>query len=350
MDAQRSNLDFGNFVRSPETNIGGQIGMSKSIENFGKRLWSLPKAFLAILSIFIVMLFFDTPFYSGYNFFDVLNSNSIYLILAMGQTIVLVAGGVDLAIGGTMTVAGIITILLINSGVPIPAAVAVAILFGAVVGVINGYISVYQKTEPFIITLGMGVILTGVAQQLTDGRPIACTNPNFLKLANYRLFGQVPVLIIVMVVVVLVMHWILRNTSFGRNCYAIGGDYDVAQYSGIPVRRLKSLTYVISGVTAAIGGVMLSSWVNSGNSIYGSITALYVVSALVVGGTSTAGGIGGAFKSVIGILLLGLLSNAFNMLNVDSLIPYLQQGLQGVIIVVILWLDSYSRKRKRESV
>ncbi len=324
--------------------------MLSTIKNFGKRLWSLPKAFLAILAIFLVMLFFDTPFYSSYNFLDVLNSNSIYLILAMGQTIVLVSGSVDLAIGGTMTVAGIITIRLINIGVPIAVAVAIAILFGAVIGVIDGYISVYQKTEPFIITLGMGVILTGVAQQLTDGRPIACTNPEFVKLANYRLFGQIPVMIIVMVLVVFIMHWVLTSTSFGRNCYAIGGDYDVAQYSGIPVRRLKSLTYVISGVTAALGGVMLSSWVNSGNSIYGSITALYVVSALVVGGTSTAGGIGSAFKSVIGILLLGLLSNAFNMLNIDSFIPYLQQGLQGLIIVIILWLDSFGRKRKRENV
>ena len=324
--------------------------MLKTIKSIGKRIWSLPKAFLAILAIFLIMLFFDTPFYSSYNFLDILNSNSIYLILAMGQTLVLVAGGVDLAIGGTMTVSGIITILLINSGVPIAVAIVIALLFGAIVGAINGFISVYQKTEPFIVTLGMGVVLTGVAQQLTNAHPIACTNPEFVKLANYRLFGQVPIMILVMAVVVLIIYWILTSTSFGRNCYAIGGDYDVAQYSGIPVRRLKALTFVISGITAALGGVMLSSWVNTGNSIFGSITALYVVSALVVGGTSTAGGIGGAFKSVIGILLLGLLSNAFNMLNIDSFIPYLQQGLQGLIIVVILWLDSFSRKRKREMV
>jgi len=324
--------------------------MPTIIKKIGKRIRSLPNAFLAILAIFIVMLFSDTQFYSSYNLLDILNSNSIYLILAMGQTIVLVSGGVDLAIGGTMTVAGIITILLINSGVPIPLAIAVALVFGAFVGAINGYISVYQKTEPFIVTLGMGVILTGVAQQLTDARPISCSNPLFLRLANYRLFGQIPAMIIVMVVVVIAMHWILTSTSFGRNCYAIGGDYEVAQYSGIPVRRLKALTYVISGVTAALGGVMLSSWVNTGNSIFGSITALYVVSALVVGGTSTAGGVGSAIKSVLGILLLGLLSNAFNMLNIDSFIPYLQQALQGLIIVGILWLDSYSRKRKRENV
>lgn len=324
--------------------------MITKIREYLAKIWSLPKAFLAILIIFGIMTLFDTPFYTTYNLIDLLNSNSIYLILAMGQTIVLIAGGVDLAIGGTMTVAGILAIRLINLNVGIPIAVLIALLFGALVGAINAFLSVYQKAEPFIVTLGMGLLLTGVAQQLTDANPISCANPNFVNLSNYKLFGRVPVLLIVMIVVVLFMYWILRSTSFGRNCYAIGGDYDVAKYSGIPVKRLKSLTYVVSGITAALGGVMLSSWLNSGNSIYGSITALYVVGACVLGGTSVAGGIGGATKSVLGILLLGLLSNMFNMLNVDSFLPYLQAGLQGLIIVFIIWMDSYSRKRKRESV
>jgi ribose/xylose/arabinose/galactoside ABC-type transport system permease subunit len=324
--------------------------MLTTIKKIETSIWSLPKALLAILLIFGAMLFFKTNFYTVYNLVDLLNSNAIFMILAMGQTIVLISGGVDLSIGGTMTVAGIIAILLINLGIPIPIAVLLVLVLGAVIGAINAYVSVYQETEPFIVTLGMGVLLTGIAQQLTDARPIACTNPDFVHLSNYKLFGQVPILIIVMIAVVLIMHWILQSTSFGRNCYAIGGDYEVAKYSGIPVRRIKSLTYVICGITAALGGVMLSSWLNSGNSIYGSITALYVVCALVVGGTSVAGGIGGAIPSVIGILLLGLLSNAFNMLNVDSFLPYLTSGLQGVIIVFIVWLGSYGRKRKREDV
>jgi ribose/xylose/arabinose/galactoside ABC-type transport system permease subunit len=324
--------------------------MFKNISTATRKLWSLPKAFLVILVIGGVMLFLHTPFYSSYNLVNLLTSNSIFLILAMGETIVLISGGVDLSIGGTMTVGGIVAILLINANVPIPIAVILVLIMGAVIGVINAYISVYQETEPFIVTLGMGVALTGLAQQLTDYRPVSCNNPNFEVLANYKLFGQIPVLAIVMIVVVIVMDWILRNTSFGRNCYAIGGDYDVAKYSGIAVKRTKSLTYVISGITAAFGGVMLSSTLNSGNSIYGSITALYVVCALVVGGTSVAGGIGGAVGSVIGILLLGLVSNVFNLIHVDTFLPYSSSALQGVIIVFIVWLDSYGRKRKREAV
>jgi ribose transport system permease protein len=325
--------------------------MYTTIRKNARKLWSLPKAFLAILLICGVMLFLDTPFYTSFNLVsNILTSNSIFLILAMGQAIVLISGGVDLSIGGTMTVGGIAAILLINNGTPIAVAILIVLVMGAVIGAINAYISVYQETEPFIVTLGMGVALTGVAQQLTDYRPIACTNPAFVNLSNYKLFGLVPVLAIVMIAVVVVMYWILRNTSFGRNCYAIGGDYEVAKYSGIAVKKIKSLTYVISGVTAALGGVMLSSSLNSGNSIYGSITALYVVCALVVGGTSVAGGIGGVVQSVIGILLLGIITNVFNLMRIDTLLPYLSQALQGGIIVFIVWLDSYGRKRKREDV
>jgi ribose transport system permease protein len=324
--------------------------MLRNINEAARRLWSLPKAFLVILVIGGVMWFLPTSFYTSYNLVNILTSNSIFLILAMGETIVLISGGVDLSIGGIMTVGGIVAILLINRSVPILIAVIIVIILGAAIGAINAYISVYQETEPFIVTLGMGVALTGVAQQLTDYRPVSGNNPDFQNLANYKLFGQIPVLAIVMIVVVIAMYWILRNTSFGRDCYAIGGDYEVAKYSGIAVKRKRSLTYVISGITAAFGGVMLSSTLNSGNSIYGSITALYVVCALVVGGTSVAGGIGGAAKSVVGILLLGLVSNVFNLIHVDTFLPYLSSALQGVIIVFIVWLDSYGRKRKRESV
>ena len=312
-----------------------------------KNILSAQKAPIAMLLIFITMLFFKTPFYTSYNLIDLVKSNSTLLIVAMGFTVVLVAGGVDLSVGGVMTVSGIIAIQLINSGTAIPIAVLVSILFGAVIGLINGYLTVYQNTEHLIITLGMGVLLTGVAQQLTTARPIACTNPDFQNLANYKLFGQVPVLILVMIATVIIVVWILRSTSFGRNCYAIGGDYEVAKYSGINVLTTKTLTFVISGVTAALAGVMLSSWVNSGNSTYGDQTALYIASAVVVGGTSFAGGIGGAFKSLLGVMFIGVLSNAFNMIQIDS---YIQQLLVGIFIVGIIWFDCYDRKLKKEAV
>ena len=317
---------------------------------------SFQKAFLAILLVLLAMALFNlvpetrTNFFSEANFNNVLKSASIFLILAMGETIVLIAGGVDLSIGGTMAFSGVVVILLINAGVPVPVAIALTLLMGVAIGAINAFISVYQRTEPFIITLGMGIILTGAGQQLTNARSVASTVPDFQLIANTRVLGPVPILVLVMLAVLAVTYWMLRSTSFGRNVYAVGGDFDVAKYSGINVKRTKAATYLICGLTASLGGVMLASQLNSASSIAGDNTALYVVCAVVVGGTSVAGGVGGAIKSAIGLLLLGLLTNAFNLLRIDSLVSYLPTALLGIIIVSILWLDSYGRKRRREAI
>lgn len=320
-----------------------KIGIVKQLLNIATK----QKAFLAVVMIFVAMLFSKTNFFSAYNMFSLLAAVSILMILAYGETVVLVAGGVDLSIGGVMVVSGIIAILLINSGVPILIAILISLFFGAIVGAINGYLSVYQRTEPFIITLGMGIVLTGIAQQLTDAHPISCENPNFVNISNTKLFDVIPSVVLAMFAVLIIIHYILRYTAYGRNCYAIGGDYEVAKYSGINVLRTKAATYIISGMTAALGGIMLSSMLNSGNSTYGDTTALMVACGVVVGGTSFAGGIGSVPQSAIGLLAFGVLQNAMNMLNIDA---YVQQICLGVVIVTIIALDCYGRKLKREAV
>lgn len=305
------------------------------------------KAFFAIIIMLVGMLFFKTNFYTTYNLFDLMKSASVLLILAYGITLVLVAGGCDLSIGGVMVVSGIVAIKLINSNIPIWIAILGALLTGAVVGAINGFLSVYQKTEPFIITLGVGMLLTGIAQQITNAHPVPCVNTNFATLANGKLFNTIPYLVIVMAVMFLIIYWVLRYTQYGRNLYAIGGDYEVAKYSGINVLRIKASAYVFSGIIAALAGVMLASMLNSGSSTYGDTTALMVNCGVVVGGTSFAGGVGGVPQSAIGLLVLGVLQNCMNMLRIDS---YIQYGFQGVVIVGIICLDCYGRKRKREMV
>lgn len=330
--------------------------MNARILGAARSALALQKAFLAIILIILAMAVFNmipatrSEFFTEVNFVDLLKSSSIFLILATGETVVLIAGGVDLSIGGLMALTGVVVILLINAGVPTPVAVGLCLLLGLAVGAVNAFISVYQRTEPFIITLGMGVALTGIGLQLTDAHPVTATDPDFQNLANMRILGPVPILVIVMLAVVAVVYWILRSTSFGRNVYAVGGDYDVAKYSGINVLRTKAATYLICSLTATLGGLMLASQLSSASSISGDNTPLYVVCAVVVGGTSVAGGIGGAIKSAIGLVLLGLVTNAFNMLRIDSLVSYLSTALLGVIIVSILWLDSYGRKRRREAI
>jgi len=303
------------------------------------------KAFMAILVMLLGMVFSRTDFYTAYNLLDMLNSTSILLILAFGVTLTIISGGCDLSIGGILVVAGILAIKLLNV-MPMWLSIVLAVAFGAVVGFVNGFLVVHQKTEPFIITLGMGLLLTGIAQQLTDAHPIPATNPDFMVIGNGDLHG-VPNLVLIMLVCFGLSYALMRFTAFGRNLYAIGGDYEVARYSGIDVIRTKWLAFVISGAAAGLAGVLLSSKLNTGSPVYGETTALVVNCGVVVGGTSFAGGIGGIPQSALGLLVFGMLDNVMNMLGIAS---YYQVLLKGAVIVTIIWLDCFNQKVKREAV
>ena len=307
---------------------------------------SKQKAAIAIVAIFILMLFFKTNFYTTYNLLEILNSVSINAVLASGVTFVILSAGCDLSIGGMMSLSGIVVILLMRI-MPVVPAIMLSVLLGAGVGFINGFLVVNQKVEPFIITLGMGMLLKGIGQQITDAHPISPANSEYMMIANGTVLNLVPNLIVIMTVILIAFHIILRDTAFGRNIYAVGGDYNVAAYSGIHAARTKWLTFVICGSTAALAGVLLSSKLNSGSSIYGDSSPLFIHCGAVIGGTSLTGGKGGIIQTFIGLLALGLLSNCMNMLSITA---YTQILVQGVIIVAILWFDNFAIMRERAAV
>lgn len=324
--------------------------MQTTFAAFGKRslrALTKQKAIIAILIMLIMMLFFKTNFYTSYNLLNVLKDAAVNEIIAFGVTLTVIAAGCDLSVGGVMCLSGIVSIQLINSGMNMWLAILLAVLSGAAVGFINGFLVVQQKTEAFIITLGTGMLIKGINQQLTDAHPVSCTNMEFMKIANSKIGGVIPNLALYMIVIGLLIYALLRYTSYGRNLYALGGDYDVAKYSGINVISTKWIAFILSGALAAVAGVLLSSKLNTGSSIYGDDTALMVNCGVVVGGTSFAGGVGGILQSFIGLMVLQLLTNCMNMLGIA---PYLQQVCQGVVIVAIIWLDCFGRKRKREDV
>lgn len=304
------------------------------------------KAFLAIFMMLFIMMFFNTSFYTVYNWMDMLKSAAILEIIAFGVTMTIVCGAFDLSVGGTMCLAGVITIRLMDYMPPVPAMLC-ALLAGMLIGLINGFFVAHQKTEPFIITLGMGMLLKGVSQQLTDAHSIPSKDLGFSDIANGKLFGIVPNLIVIMIVIMVALHFVLRYTQFGRNCYATGGDYESAKYSGINVVRTKWMTYVLCGLAAAAGGILLSSKLNTASSLYGETTALTVCCGAVMGGTSFTGGTGGILHTFIGVFVLQILLNGMNMLGIDA---YIQRFFEGVVIVTIIWLDCYAEKRRLETV
>lgn len=304
------------------------------------------KAVVVILLMLVTMLFFDTGFYTKYNILDMLNSAAILEIMAFGVTLTIICGGIDFSVGAMMSLSGIITIILMRS-MPLWCAIAISILCGALTGFVNGFLIVQHKTEPMIITLGMGMLLKGIAQQITDAHPVPAMNLKFMKLANGKVIAGVPNLIVIMLVMLVLFHCILRFTSFGRNCYAVGGDYNVAQMSGIHAKRVKWTSFVVSGMMAAFCGVLLASRLNTGSSIYGDTTALSVNCGCVVGGTSFGGGIGGIPQTFVGVLVLQMLENCMNMLGINA---YAQQVCEGIIILLILWFDCYAKKKKAQAV
>jgi len=324
----------------------------KSKFDFSKILKKLgdQKAVVALAIVFVSLSVASPNFFTPSNVTDLLNNSVVLAILAVGVTLTIVSAACDLSVGGMMCLAGVITIGL-QPYMPTWCAALIALSVGALVGFINGFLSVHQKTEPFIITLGMGILLKGVVLMLTNANPISGSDQGYMELGNGSIKiasgFEVPYLLLIGVVIVIFFYQVMKRTSYGRNLYAIGGDYDVAVYSGINALKQKWMAFVISGMTAALGGILLSARLNSASATYGDQTALIVNCGVVLGGTSFAGGIGGILPSVIGIFLLQVIENGMNLLSLGS---YTQKAIEGILIVGIIGMDLYTTKRKRESV
>jgi len=332
--------------------------MSTNIKTLGKqtlRILSRQKAVIAITVMLFAMLFSNSNFYTALNIMNIFRMATPHLIIAFGVTLVVICRACDLSVGSMMALSGIIAVKLINSGMNMYLAILLAILSGAVVGFINGFLVVQQKTEAFIITLGMGMLIKGVALLLTNANPVPVTrgvmSDNFQAVSEnilIRLGGiEIPNIVVFMLLILIFTYCLMRFTSFGRNCYALGGDYEVAENSGINVVRTKWTAFVITGTYAAIAGVLMASRMNSGSAIIGDATPLFVNCAVVIGGTSFSGGIGGPGYSFLGIMVMEILRNGMGAFGINR---FIQTMIMGIVIVSIIALDCYAIKRKKEDV
>lgn len=306
------------------------------------------KAVIAIAAMLILMLFSDSNFYSVSNFKTIFVAASPNLIIAFGVTLAVICRGCDLSVGAVMSLTGIMAVQWVNSGMNIYLAILLASLVGALVGFINGFLIVHQKTEAFIITLGMGMLIKGIALHLTSGNPVPVSfgNRAFMQITNYEFLG-IDNIIWFALILGIFTYWLLRYTSFGRNLYALGGDYEVAEHSGINVIRAKWLAFTITGTFAGIAGVLFASRMNTGSAIYGDPLPLMINCAVVIGGTSFAGGVGGVVQSALGIMVMQILRNCMDLLKIDR---FVQMLILGIVIVSIIALDCYAIKRKKEDV
>jgi ribose transport system permease protein len=284
--------------------------------------------------------FFQSTFLNWSNLSQVARALSFIAIMAVGQSAVIISGGIDLSVGSVLGLTGVVTAVLLNMNFPVPVAVLAGVVTGLACGLINGLLITRIKLPPFIVTLGMMSIARGLAFAITGGQTIRGLPSSFLSLGQGELFG-IPFVIILFGVFAVIVSYMLRSMVWGRYTYAIGGNEEASVYSGVNVGRVKTAIYSLCGLSAGIAGVLFTSRFGVGQSTSGLGYELDVIAACVIGGISLTGGRGTILGAVVGSVLMGVLRNGLVLLNVSE---YWQEVAIGLVILLAVILD---RKTKR---
>jgi ribose transport system permease protein len=294
---------------------------------------------IAVLIIFCYLSVASPAFFTTRNLLNVLDQSAIVGMIAAAGTLVLIAGGLDLSVGAIFAISGVIAAQLVPT-LGTPGALAAGALTGAVFGLLNGLISTAGRVNAIITTLATGIMIRGLALVLTGGSLVRVADRKFSTLGRGELFN-VKYVVFVFLAIVAITWFLLVRTAFGRYVFASGGNPEAAKLSGIRVNRIRTMTFVISGLAAAMAGVLIASRVSTGQADAGLGLEINAIAAIVIGGTSINGGEGAVWRTVFGVLLVTLVGNGFNLLNVN---PIWQQVFQGAVILGAVALDSWSKR------
>ena len=282
-------------------------------------------------------------FASTGNLLNIARAISVNAILAAGLTFVIITGGIDLSVGSVLAVSSVTAVLAATSGVPLAPAVLIGVLAGAVAGLLNGLLTAYLSLAAFIVTLGTLTFLRGVAYTMTGGQPKVSNTLNFRALGNGYVAG-IPIPVIIMAVVYIAAWYVLERTLYGRHVYAVGGNAEAARLAGVHVKRVVASAFVISGVCAGLAGVIFAARVVSAQPTAGTGYELNAIAAVVLGGTSLSCGRGRIFGTLIGSIILGVLSTGLILMNVQF---FTQLMITGVVIVLAVAIDSLKQRPAR---
>ncbi|MCR8744893.1 ribose ABC transporter permease [Romboutsia lituseburensis] len=300
------------------------------------------KSLVGLVLLVAVVSILSPSFLSSKNIFNILRQTSINAIIAAGMTFVILTGGIDLSVGSILAISGAVCASLLASGQSIAIGVLASIIIGAGVGFLNGFIISKGKLQPFIATLATMTVLRGLTLVFTDGKPITLGSSDlaidFGKIGGGEILS-IPTPAIIMILVFTVCAYILKNTKMGRYTYALGSNEEATKLSGLSTDKIKIWVYTISGVLSAIAGIIITSRLYSAQPTAGTGYELDAIAAVVLGGTSLTGGKGKIGGTIIGALIIGVLSNALNILDVSS---YYQMMVKGVVILIAVLLDRKS--------
>ncbi len=299
-----------------------------------------PLVGLILLCIFLS--FATDKFMSVRNLLNVLDQITVLGIMAVGMTMVILIGGIDLAVGSVLALTMMVMGYLSNQiGLPLPLGILVALAVAAATGAISGILITALGVPAFIATLAMMSVARGLANMITDGQQIVGF-PSWFSLLAYTRYGGFLTLTVAVMLVVFILGWLyLRYTSGGRSLYAIGGNQEVARLAGINVKLYTVGVYVISGLLAGLAGVVLAMRLDSVQPTAGVSYELDTIAAVVIGGTSLSGGKGGVLGTIIGVLIIGVLRNGLNLLGVS---PFTQAVVIGVVIALAVAAEAVKRR------
>lgn len=299
------------------------------------------------LILLVVIVTINTPkFMTGSNLLNLLKANSVNAIICCGMLMAILMGEIDISVGSTVGLTGVIGAYMItNMEAPVWVTVICCLGIGALIGAINGIAIAYLQVPAFVATLATQCIGRGLTEIISGGVTIRIRNDVYTALGNKNIGGVS--IIIIYAVVILIVTWLLLNkTRFGYYIYALGGNKTAAQYSGVNVRKYNMLPYVFIGLLCGVGGIVWSARLGSAAATLGSGFEMDAIAAVVIGGTSMSGGVGTVGGTVIGILIIAVITNGLNLMMINS---FWQEVFKGIIILVAVVIDVFKKSRSKQN-
>lgn len=299
----------------------------------------LPLSTLAAL--FLALSIASPHFLTPANLSSVIRQTAVINIMALGMTLVMVAGGIDLSVGAMLAFCSLLGTMSLEKGAALPLAVALAAACGLGWGALNGVLTSRLGITPFIVTLGMLGVIRGLTLIISNGLPVVNLPPQFAVLGEGSV-GPLPVPLLILASAAVWMHFLLRHTRLGRYAYALGSNTEAARYAGVPLGRYTVGVYAVSGLLTGLASMIEASRLMTGQPTAGEGYELRTIAAVVIGGGSLHGGEGSVGGTLIGAFIMGLLANGANLLGVS---PFWQQVLIGAVIIAAVGLDEWRKRR-----